>query len=171
MLVQTLQEGIPVDVAGQGNLSSALHYGNHASAQKRDHLIGGRLLDDLVAGRVLVLHRELADNNLGLGLSPLAVAEGKDKRRPILGLSYGRGGTDGRSGVNGDTDFSRAPVCDIGTIFARILSRICGMCAKNGGRGADLHLKNGCQGCLSTGSYQVGPGRGVFRIKWTSTSL
>ena len=59
---------------------------------------------------MVVIHRRAAEYVEGLSLSPLAVTE---KKRVILDLSYGRGGLDGASSVNGDTDFTRAPVCEL----------------------------------------------------------
>lgn len=64
-----------------------------------------------------------------LRISPLAVTESKDKFRVILDLSFGSGGSGkGRLGVNGDTCFEKALVCEIGGVMPNnVMRRVCAL--------------------------------------------
>ena len=59
-LMQTARHGVPVDVVEGGNLDAALQYGNHSSTLQHSDLLHDRLVEDIVSGRVLPLHRPIA---------------------------------------------------------------------------------------------------------------
>ena len=127
-LMETVRHGVPVDVEDGGDLLEALRYGNHPSMHTHSDLVWRRLVEDLAWGRVVVLHKSMARGIKHIRVSPLAVAESKDKKRVILDLSYGKGGPQrGRTGVNGDTNFDGAPLCEVGGVLTNVLRRICAL--------------------------------------------
>ena len=124
-LMQAVYDGVPVSVVPGGDLDAALIYGNHSSASPHQQTLRKRLIEDLVHGRVVVLHKSAARKIKHLRVSPLAVVESKDKTRVILDLSFGAGGDgDGWKGVNGDTCFETAPISEIGGVLPNILRQI-----------------------------------------------
>ncbi|MEO9458877.1 MAG: hypothetical protein ABJG56_07815, partial [Lentilitoribacter sp.] len=117
-LMQAVRHGVPVDVIEGENLEASLQNGNHSSTLQHSGLLLDRLMEDIVNGRVLPLHRSAAGTVRGLRISPLGVVEERKKVRVILDLTVGHG-------VNPDTDFDKVPVCDLGEVLFRFIARTC----------------------------------------------
>lgn len=129
-LIHAVKHGVPVDVIEGGNLDAALQYGNHSSTLQHGDLLLERLIEDVASGRVLPLHRSVAHAIRGLRISPLAVVDERQKSRVILDLTVG-------AGVNKDTDFDKAPVCDLGDVIFRFIAQTC---ARREQVGADVPI-------------------------------
>lgn len=121
-LLRALSPGVPVDVAGGGDLEAELAYGNHPSILKHTEKIVAKIASDVVLGRALVFDVKFISEVLGVRVSPLGVVE-EPKFRIIHDLTFAAGARV-RSSVNGDTDFARAPECLLGHVLFEILSRI-----------------------------------------------
>lgn len=64
--------GVPVDVQGQGDLANALDYGNHSSASSVDSEVAAHIINEIRLGRILLVHRRMADTIQGLRILLLA---------------------------------------------------------------------------------------------------
>ena len=72
-VVEIITNGARVDVAGEGDLSSAIAYGNHNSTQAHHNLIVAKIFDDVRLSRAFALPRSMAGETPGLRLSPMGV--------------------------------------------------------------------------------------------------
>lgn len=131
-----------VDVVEGGNIDIELQNRNRSRTSQHSILLFDRLMEDIVSGRVLPLrrliartvrglrisplvveerrvlplHRSVARMVRGLRISPLAVVEERRKVRLVLVLTVGHG-------VNTDTDFDTASVCDFGDVLFRFIAQ------------------------------------------------
>ena len=69
-----------------------------------------------MSGRAVAFKRSSVSDIRGLRVSPVGTVEGR-KLRIIHDLTFAGGY---RSSVNGDTDFSVAPPCELGHVFADV---------------------------------------------------
>ena len=69
-------------------------------------------------GRVLPVHWSIAHTIRRLRISPLAVVDERPKLRVILDLSVG-------AVVNTDTDFDKAPLCDVEDVLFKFTAQTC----------------------------------------------
>lgn len=120
LLMQIVGRGAPVPVAGQGDLTSALEYGNHSSVHRYAPQIREKIVEDVSAGRAFVFPREQALHIPGIRVSPLTVSVSPTKVRICHDLTNAVSG----SSVNEDTDSSVFPECKIGHVFRAVLWRI-----------------------------------------------
>ena len=72
-------------------------------------------------GRVLAFKRSSVSDIRGIRVSPLGAVEGR-RLRIIHGFKIAADGF--RSSVNGDTDLSAAPPCELGRVFRDVCRRI-----------------------------------------------
>ena len=120
LVVRIVTQGAPVAVDGQGDLQSALQYGNHSSARQFSTEILAKIREDLLLGRAFVFPREMATRISGLRVSPLTVAVSATKARICHDLSNAASGR----GVNEDTDTSGVPELRIGHVLRDVIWRI-----------------------------------------------
>lgn len=71
-----VDEGVPVEVTGAGDLPSALQYGNHADAPSNDWEVTQIILEEFRLGRVFVVHKAMTPMLYNLHVSPLAFITG-----------------------------------------------------------------------------------------------
>ena len=117
-----LSTAAPVDVAPGGDLQAEIaYYGNHPSSESHTEAICAKIVQDVVNGRAVAFKRSSVSDIRGLRVSPVGAVEGR-KLRIIHDLTFAGGGY--RSSVNGDTDFSVAPPCELGHVFADVCRRI-----------------------------------------------
>ena len=119
-LIRVLCPGAPVDVETGGCLEAEVAYGNHSSILAHKPKIMDKIVSDVVLGRALVFDVQFIREILGLRVSPVGVVE-EPKFRIIHDLTFAAAG---RTSVNADTDFDRAPECLLGHVLFDILSRI-----------------------------------------------
>ena len=119
-LIRALCPGAPVAVAAGGCLEAEVAYGNHSSISAHTSKIMDKIVSDVTLGRALVFDTRFIHEILGLRVSPLGVVE-EPKFRIIHDLTFAAAG---RTSVNADTDFGRAPECLLGHVLFDILSRI-----------------------------------------------
>ena len=100
LLLQIISQSAPVPVAGAGDLSAALAYGNHSSSARFSPHILDKIVEDVSHGRSFVFPREVADQIPGIRISPLMLAESTSKVRICHDLTNANSG---RS-VHEDTD-------------------------------------------------------------------
>ena len=120
-LLQVLSLAAPVDVAPGGDLLAEIAYSNHSSSGSHTGAIRAKIAQDIVNGSVLAFRRSSISDTRGLRVSPLGTVEGR-KLCIIHDLTFAGDGY--RSSVNDDTDFSAAPPCELGHVFADICKRI-----------------------------------------------
>ena len=117
-----LSTAAPVDVAPGGYLQAEIaYYGNHPSSESHTEAICAKIVQNVVNGRALAFKRSSVSDIRGLRVSPVGAVEGR-KLRIIHDLTFAGGGY--RSSVNGDTDFSVAPTCELGYVFADVCRRL-----------------------------------------------
>ena len=121
-LARLAEHGVPVCVASGGDLTFALRYENHSSADMYSNEITDKIRDDVRLGRAFVFPREAAARIPGLRVSPLAVMKSSTKLRVVHDLTFASGTS--TTGVNGDTDFSSAPTCELKHVLRDIIWRI-----------------------------------------------
>ena len=68
-------------MAGAGDLSAALAYGNHSSSARFSPHTLEKIVEDVSHGRSFVFPREVADQIPGIRISPLILAESTSKVR------------------------------------------------------------------------------------------
>ena len=110
LLMQIIFQGAPVPVAGAGDLSATLAYGNHSSSDRFSPHILDKIVEDVSHRRSFVFSREVADQIPGIRISPLTVAESTSRNRICHDLTNANSG---RS-VNEDTDRLFFPDFEIG---------------------------------------------------------
>ena len=81
LLMQIISQGAPVPVAGAGDFSAGLVYGNYSSPARFSPHILEKIVEDVSHGRSFVFPREVADQIPGIRISPLTVAESTSKVR------------------------------------------------------------------------------------------
>ena len=112
----------PVDVAPGGDLQAEIaYYGSHPNSESHTEAICAKFVQDVVNGRAVAFKRPSVSDTRGLCVSPVGAVEGR-KLRIIHDLTFAGNGY--RSSVNGDTDFSVAPPCELGHVFADVCRRV-----------------------------------------------
>ena len=112
----------PVDVAPGGDLQAEIaYYGSHPNSESHTEAICAKFVQDVVNGRAVAFKRPSVSDTRGLCVSPVGAVEGR-KLHIIHDLTFAGNGY--RSSVNGDTDFSVAPPCELGHVFADVCRRV-----------------------------------------------
>ena len=75
LLMQIISQGAPVPVAGAGDFSAALVYGNYSLPARFSPHILEKIVEDVSHGRSFVFPREVADQIPGIRATLLTVAE------------------------------------------------------------------------------------------------
>lgn len=127
-MLKIAEGGVPVAVGPGGNLGKEIEYGNHASAKKWRGTVWKKLVEDVVAEKVLVFRKEDADKIPGLRVSPLGVVEERKKQRVIHDLSFQVDSKAvGEEPVNRSTYFSEVPECEMASVMRELLVRFLGL--------------------------------------------
>lgn len=71
-LMRIVGVGVPVDVQGQGDMVNALECGNYSSPSSVDYEVAAHIVNKIRLGRILLVHRRMAESIQGLRISPLA---------------------------------------------------------------------------------------------------
>ena len=121
-LWQVLSTAARVDVAPSGDLQAEIaYYGNHPSSESHTEAICAKIVQDVVNGRAVAFKRSSVSDIRDLRDSPVGAVEGR-KLHINHDLTFAADGY--RSSVNGDANFSVAPPCELGHVFADICRRI-----------------------------------------------
>lgn len=121
-LAEVVDNGVPVRVLGQADISVALAYGNHNSTTHHQANILHKIYSDVCLGRAFIFPRSTAHLLPGLRLASLGVVASATKVRIIhdLTFNYGRA----LPSVNKDTDFESAPPVNLRHVLRNFIWRI-----------------------------------------------
>lgn len=78
-LLQIVDGGVPVDVAGTRDRIDALQYGNKSCAVRHESVIAVLILKKVHLGRLLLVHRDMAHMIPNVPASPLALVSSSSK--------------------------------------------------------------------------------------------
>ena len=102
-------------------IAEIAYYGSHPNSESHTEAICAKFVQDVVNGRAVAFKRPSVSDTRGLCVSPVGAVEGR-KLHIIHDLTFAGNGY--RSSVNGDTDFSVAPPCELGHVFADVCRRV-----------------------------------------------
>ena len=112
--------GAPACVARAGDFTAEVTYGTHPAVVPHVADVHKKNFSDVLHGRALVLYLRCVADVRGLRISPLAVVL-KPKFLIVHDFTLARAGR--RSSVNGDTEVSSAPPCELDHVLRDVLLR------------------------------------------------